>query len=40
MAMFEYFNSRLLNARFYKLINSKRKINMNKYYDDENVFEV
>jgi hypothetical protein len=30
MAMFEYFNSRLLNARFYKLINSKRKINMNK----------
>ena len=28
--MFECFNSRLLNARFYKLINSKRKINMNK----------
>ena len=30
MAMFGYFNSRLLSARFFKLINSQRKINMNK----------
>ena len=28
--MFGYFNSRLLSARFFKLINSQRKINMNK----------